>query len=144
MPSKKKKQKTKHTASGELSQAEIWDDTALVRSWNDAVAEYDFYHSIHARGEDVEEILRKAEAGELDDEDDAEMKADHGWQPVPSEVDTSAAGGAPQVGESEDEEGEIVDSEPSLKGQVQHWLERRRKAAMQQRMLFTIVPHDTR
>src|ERR1700749_1259746 len=87
MPSKKKKQKTKHTASGELSQTEIWDDTALIRSWNDALAEYEYYHSIHARGEDVEEILRKAEAGELDDEDeDEEQPANGGWQPVDTKV----------------------------------------------------------
>lgn len=41
---KNKKQKTKHHGSnhrGELSQAEIWDDSALIRSWNDAVAEYE-------------------------------------------------------------------------------------------------------
>ncbi|EXJ82101.1 hypothetical protein A1O1_08170 [Capronia coronata CBS 617.96] len=65
---KNKKAKTKHyfsKNSSELSQAEIWDDSALIRSWNDAVAEYEFYHSIHARGEDVEEILRKAEMDEL-------------------------------------------------------------------------------
>ncbi|KIW37815.1 uncharacterized protein PV06_09800 [Exophiala oligosperma] len=69
-----KKVKTKHhgakaKAGGDLSQAEIWDDSALIRSWNDAVAEYEYYHSIHAKGEDVEEILRRAENGELDDED---------------------------------------------------------------------------
>jgi hypothetical protein len=42
MPSKKKKAKTNHNGTdGELSQAEIWDDSALIRSWNDAVAEYE-------------------------------------------------------------------------------------------------------
>ncbi|KAK4942403.1 hypothetical protein LTR10_017850 [Elasticomyces elasticus] len=67
---KNKKAKTKHYGSrnnAQLSQAEIWDDSALIRSWNDAVAEYEYYHSIHAKGEDVEEILRRAEMGELDD-----------------------------------------------------------------------------
>jgi len=57
----------------------IWDDSALVDSWNDALEEYKVkqellglpgkqklilgqkYHSIKARGEDVEEILREAE-----------------------------------------------------------------------------------
>jgi hypothetical protein len=41
---KSKKAKTKHNSSknsAELSQAEIWDDSALIRSWNDAVAEYE-------------------------------------------------------------------------------------------------------
>jgi hypothetical protein len=41
---KSKKAKTKHYSSknsAELSQAEIWDDSALIRSWNEAVAEYE-------------------------------------------------------------------------------------------------------
>lgn len=64
---KNKKQKTHYQASingPQLSQEEIWDDSALVRSWNDAVAEYEYYHSIHARGEDVDEVLRQAERDE--------------------------------------------------------------------------------
>lgn len=56
---KQKKSKTQH-----LSDAEIWDDSALIRSWDEAVAEYEYYHSIHARGEDVEEVLRRAELEE--------------------------------------------------------------------------------
>lgn len=60
-----------------LSQAEIWDDSSLVDSWNDAVQEYDVscffrvlshdarwlltvlqrYHSMHARGEKVEDVI---------------------------------------------------------------------------------------
>jgi len=67
--SKSKKQKTHHhhpTTNGtdNLSHEEIWDDSALVRSWNDALAEYEYYHSIHARGEDVDEVLRQAELDE--------------------------------------------------------------------------------
>ncbi|MCJ1256967.1 hypothetical protein MMC24_004792 [Lignoscripta atroalba] len=42
-----------------LSQTEIWDDTALIRSWEDALAEYKLYHSINARGERVEDILQE-------------------------------------------------------------------------------------
>ncbi|KAI9890264.1 MAG: hypothetical protein M1814_004299 [Vezdaea aestivalis] len=41
----------------ELSQAEVWDDSALIRSWDEALEEYKMYHSIHARGEDVGQIL---------------------------------------------------------------------------------------
>ncbi|MCJ1298919.1 hypothetical protein MMC08_001710 [Hypocenomyce scalaris] len=96
--SKKKKQ--------QLSQAEIWDDSALIRSWNDALAEYKLYHSIHARGERVEDVLQEIEAqeeggsgdiptstgaaehvdgidremledGELDEEDDTSIPRDH-------------------------------------------------------------------
>lgn len=64
---KSKRQKTHHpttNSTSALSHEEIWDDSALVRSWSDALAEYEYYHSIHARGEDVDEVLRQAE---LDD-----------------------------------------------------------------------------
>ncbi|KAK5054711.1 hypothetical protein LTR84_001603 [Exophiala bonariae] len=55
--------------SASLTQEEIWDDSALIRSWNDALQEYEYYHSIHAKGEDVEEVLRRAETGDFDDPD---------------------------------------------------------------------------
>ncbi|KAJ6000323.1 hypothetical protein N7481_000732 [Penicillium waksmanii] len=44
-----------------LSHEEIWDDSALVRSWDEAVEEYQLYHSIHAKGENVDDVLREAE-----------------------------------------------------------------------------------
>jgi len=60
-----------------MSHAEIWDDSALVDSWNDALEEYKVaprssqkpaeltsrqkYHSIQARGENVEDVLKSAE-----------------------------------------------------------------------------------
>ncbi|MCJ1361566.1 hypothetical protein MMC16_000666 [Acarospora aff. strigata] len=47
----------------ELSQAEVWDDSALLRSWDEALEEYKLYHSIHARGEKVEDVIREAEDG---------------------------------------------------------------------------------
>lgn len=50
----------------QLSQSEVWDDSALLQSWDDALAEYKLYHSIHARGERVEDIIREAEAEEQD------------------------------------------------------------------------------
>jgi hypothetical protein len=56
-----------------MSHAEIWDDSALVDSWNEAVEEYkvgrfisrestesdhsQHYHSLHARGEKLEDVL---------------------------------------------------------------------------------------
>ena len=64
MPSRKK-HKTNH--QGDLTHEEIWDDSALLRSWNDAMEEYKFYHSIHARGEDVDEVLRRVEAEDSKD-----------------------------------------------------------------------------
>ncbi|KAK3321048.1 hypothetical protein B0T19DRAFT_256770 [Cercophora scortea] len=36
---------------------EIWDDSALVYSWNQALDEYKKYHSIHATGGTVADIV---------------------------------------------------------------------------------------
>ncbi|EEA27919.1 hypothetical protein TMatcc_003779 [Talaromyces marneffei ATCC 18224] len=58
--------KRKHKSGANLSHEEIWDDTALVRSWDEAVEEYNLYHSIHARGENVEEVLDRAEREGVD------------------------------------------------------------------------------
>ncbi|OAL37285.1 hypothetical protein AYO20_03461 [Fonsecaea nubica] len=141
---RRKKQKTSHLTKGELSQAEIWDDSALIRSWNDAVAEYEYYHSIHARGEDVEEILRKAEMGELDDENtDADVDMGGQWRPVHPETpaDTATAAAAAAADENEttadagardtrSESGEVAD-EDDPEGSPDG-LEQRRKAAMDQ------------
>ncbi|KAI0843440.1 hypothetical protein F5Y06DRAFT_254942 [Hypoxylon sp. FL0890] len=42
----------------ELTHDEIWDDSALVNSWNDALEEYKKYHSIHRNGGNVEDLLK--------------------------------------------------------------------------------------
>lgn len=53
--------------SNSSSHKEIWDDSLLVDSWNEALEEYKYYHSIHARGEKIEAILKEAESqGETD------------------------------------------------------------------------------
>ncbi|KAF4628782.1 hypothetical protein G7Y89_g9375 [Cudoniella acicularis] len=43
------------------SHTEVWDDSVLVNSWNDALEEYKRYHSIQARGENVEKVLKAQE-----------------------------------------------------------------------------------
>ncbi|GLI78622.1 hypothetical protein PoHVEF18_006942 [Penicillium ochrochloron] len=58
--------KPKHDQS--LTHEEIWDDSALVQSWDEAVEEYKLYHSIHAKGENIEDVLKEAEAAGLDEE----------------------------------------------------------------------------
>ncbi|KAL2160224.1 hypothetical protein VTH06DRAFT_1397 [Thermothelomyces fergusii] len=40
---------------------EIWDDSVLVESWNQALEEYKKYHSIHAKGGSVDDILNGAD-----------------------------------------------------------------------------------
>ncbi|PLB54356.1 hypothetical protein P170DRAFT_345037 [Aspergillus steynii IBT 23096] len=56
-------------ATKALTQEEIWDDSALVQSWDEAVDEYKLYHSIQAKGENVEDVLRQAEGAELTPDD---------------------------------------------------------------------------
>ncbi|KAF9887604.1 hypothetical protein FE257_009817 [Aspergillus nanangensis] len=51
-------------ATKALTQEEIWDDSALVQSWDEAVDEYKLYHSIQARGQNIEDVLREAELAE--------------------------------------------------------------------------------
>uniref|UniRef100_A0A0D2YC12 Survival Motor Neuron Gemin2-binding domain-containing protein n=1 Tax=Fusarium oxysporum (strain Fo5176) TaxID=660025 RepID=A0A0D2YC12_FUSOF len=46
-----------------LTQEEIWDDSALIDSWNEALQEYKKYHSIHAKGGSVREAEAEAESG---------------------------------------------------------------------------------
>ncbi|KAI5359854.1 putative SMN complex subunit Smn1 protein [Septoria linicola] len=41
-------------ADQNLTHDELWDDSALVTSWNDAFDEYKKYHSLAQRGEKVE------------------------------------------------------------------------------------------
>ncbi|KAI1815662.1 hypothetical protein GGS20DRAFT_584231 [Poronia punctata] len=42
----------------ELSHNEIWDDSVLINSWDEALAEYKKYHSIHKNGGNVEHLLK--------------------------------------------------------------------------------------
>ncbi|KAK2753922.1 hypothetical protein FQN54_007281 [Arachnomyces sp. PD_36] len=93
-----KKRKTKHR---ELTQEEIWDDSALIQSWDEAVEEYKLYHSIHARGENVEDVLRQATAGGIE-EDDAAYEDDHG---------AYLTGHNGHPGEEEPEDGEVEEEE---------------------------------
>ncbi|KAK6955825.1 hypothetical protein Daesc_003469 [Daldinia eschscholtzii] len=51
-----------------LSHKEIWDDSALIDSWNDALKEYEKYHSIHKNGGNVEDLLKSHETTDAKDE----------------------------------------------------------------------------
>ncbi|RMJ26431.1 hypothetical protein PHISP_02703 [Aspergillus sp. HF37] len=68
--------KTKNAARP-LTHDEIWDDSALIQSWDEAVEEYKLYHSIHAKGENVDDVLREAEAAEEPPEQDDYMDAEN-------------------------------------------------------------------
>ncbi|RYP21491.1 hypothetical protein DL767_009256 [Monosporascus sp. MG133] len=42
-----------------LTHEEIWDDSALVDSWNEALEEYKKYHSIHIKGGNVKDLINQ-------------------------------------------------------------------------------------
>ncbi|KAK0107105.1 hypothetical protein ONS95_003812 [Cadophora gregata] len=47
-------------SNGNPSHSQIWDDSSLVDSWNEALDEYKKYHSMKARGESAEQVLKEA------------------------------------------------------------------------------------
>ncbi|KAF1358245.1 hypothetical protein EJ07DRAFT_124948 [Lizonia empirigonia] len=49
----------------DMSDKNAWDDTFLQDSWNDAVAEYEKYHSIAKSGKRLEDVLTEEELEEL-------------------------------------------------------------------------------
>ncbi|KAF2809541.1 uncharacterized protein BDZ99DRAFT_520890 [Mytilinidion resinicola] len=56
-----------------------WDDSALVSSWEGALAEYKRYHSVHLEGKRVEDVLSPEELIELRRElghEDEEIEVD--------------------------------------------------------------------
>lgn len=48
-------------AVNEMNGQGVWDDSALVQSWNEALAEYKKYHSIHATGRSLDGLLLENE-----------------------------------------------------------------------------------
>ncbi|EOO00068.1 putative smn family protein smn1 protein [Phaeoacremonium minimum UCRPA7] len=67
-------------ATNEMTHDDIWDDSLLVDSWNQALEEYKKYHSIHARGGKVEDILT-AEA-QPSRQRDAKPETGKGGEPI--------------------------------------------------------------
>ncbi|KAG7125210.1 Survival motor neuron-like protein 1 like [Verticillium longisporum] len=44
----------------QLTHEEVWDDSALIDSWNEALDEYKKYHSIHAKGGKLADLEPRA------------------------------------------------------------------------------------
>ncbi|KAI9887600.1 MAG: hypothetical protein M1823_000584 [Watsoniomyces obsoletus] len=104
MPSKEKRT---------LSHREIWDDSALIQSWDDALAEYKLYHSIHAGHARMEDVVSNSL--------EAEQIIDDGTRPNPTVG--SRDGGKPhdeQLQEVENGEGEQSANGTSLHQPDQH------------------------
>ncbi|KAM5437716.1 hypothetical protein MferCBS31731_005475 [Microsporum ferrugineum] len=72
---KKRKRSSKNKT---LTQEEIWDDSALLESWEEAAEEYKLYHSIRAKGQRVEDVLREAEESNGNEDD---MQIETGPEP---------------------------------------------------------------
>ncbi|MCJ1466322.1 hypothetical protein MMC07_004941 [Pseudocyphellaria aurata] len=86
-----------------LSSAEQWDDSALLRSWDDALSEYKLYHSIHARGERVEDVL-----AEFEEKEKTDAEPGHGQLLNRNDSIHPSAGGQTNGHPSEElEEGEV-------------------------------------
>ncbi|KAK0639318.1 hypothetical protein B0T16DRAFT_241588 [Cercophora newfieldiana] len=66
------------SADKNLTHEEIWDDSALVNSWNQALDEYKKYHSIHAVGGTVEDIVEsnKRDAARRDAKPETESRGE--------------------------------------------------------------------
>ncbi|MCJ1283410.1 hypothetical protein MMC26_002738 [Xylographa opegraphella] len=90
-----------------LSLEEIWDDSALIESWDDAVEEYKLYHSIHARGESVEDALFSAAQ-------DQQMTNDHSLL-----VDEGTSQPNYRVGDESLEDGELEGTEAAMSNNLQ-------------------------
>ncbi|KAI9901338.1 hypothetical protein N3K66_003155 [Trichothecium roseum] len=60
-----------------LDHKEIWDDSALVDSWNQALEEYKKYHSMHARGIKLEQLQEEVEASAARRVESTESQAAH-------------------------------------------------------------------
>ncbi|KAG7294296.1 hypothetical protein NEMBOFW57_004367 [Staphylotrichum longicolle] len=79
---------------------EIWDDSALVDSWNEALEEYKKYHSIHARGGTVDDIIQ--------DDAEAMTRRDVNAKPETGDAGEPIA----DEGAGEAEEGEVDETIP--------------------------------
>ncbi|KAI9038488.1 uncharacterized protein KD926_010700 [Aspergillus affinis] len=103
-------------ATKALTQEEIWDDSALVQSWDEAVDEYKLYHSIQAKGENIEDVLREAEAAELTP-DDALGQEDPDDQVADVPMETAGEEAAVAGGSSEAAQPPLGESSKSSNGE---------------------------
>ncbi|KAI9155393.1 Survival motor neuron-like protein 1 [Paramyrothecium foliicola] len=84
--------------SNQLSHDEIWDDSALVDSWNEALEEYKKYHSIHAKGGTLKDLNQLVHDGSAQSNIQGH---DTGDQPDETESgqESSTGGGANKAGQ---------------------------------------------
>ncbi|EXF83278.1 hypothetical protein CFIO01_04528 [Colletotrichum fioriniae PJ7] len=59
----------------EMSHSEMWDDSALIESWNEALDEYKKYHSIHTKGGKLKDLDLQEKTEDAQTVDDAQTQA---------------------------------------------------------------------
>ncbi|KAK3706018.1 hypothetical protein LTR37_013012 [Vermiconidia calcicola] len=86
-------------AGQELAQEEVWDDSALVRSWNEALEEYKKYHSLALKGEKVSIVPKQTDEGLTNGEHSAKSTKQPSQPTAPVEdiADDQASTGAPRT-----------------------------------------------
>ncbi|KAI1506542.1 hypothetical protein F5X99DRAFT_364611 [Biscogniauxia marginata] len=89
---------------GKLTHDEIWDDSALVDSWNEALEEYKRYHSIHRHGGDVNLLKPKLEHNGSDAKHSTD-EIDESLDPGVNKVDTEMRGEAKEAPDGRQEGG---------------------------------------
>ncbi|RKU46924.1 hypothetical protein DL546_003861 [Coniochaeta pulveracea] len=107
-----------------MNHDEIWDDSALIESWNDALAEYKKYHSIHAKGGSVKDLLAASGQSQPDakhetTDDDQPMDESEIEQPDKMSADSQSKGiegDARQGEESLDDGGAAAKAQAAMAG----------------------------
>ncbi|KAG5920383.1 hypothetical protein E4U42_006215 [Claviceps africana] len=75
-----------------LSHEEIWDDSALIDSWNEALAEYKKYHSVFVTGGSVRDLPQAPDSTLTQSETlDTEVKDAQSSRIESAEQETTAA-----------------------------------------------------
>ncbi|KAK3216441.1 hypothetical protein GRF29_8g3289713 [Pseudopithomyces chartarum] len=74
-----------------------WDDSALINSWDEAVAEYQKYHSIAKSGKRLEDALTEAELDQLRGDYGDLMDQETGSFADPNQVPEAAEAAQPQA-----------------------------------------------
>ncbi|KAM3074649.1 hypothetical protein ACMFMG_008077 [Clarireedia jacksonii] len=101
-------------SSENATHAEIWDDSTLVNSWNEALQEYERYHSIHARGEKVEDVLKDFDEQEKNELEPIELESNENEMVVEEAIDEETI----QRGSCQAEDNaDVVENEPQVDNQ---------------------------
>ncbi|KZM25223.1 uncharacterized protein EKO05_0007395 [Ascochyta rabiei] len=126
-------------AGVDMSDKNAWDDSFLQDSWNDAVAEYEKYHSIAKSGKRLEDVLTEEELKKL--------REDHGDLIGEAEATPQAVAEANGNSDQMDTEDSMQETE-EVEKLAQTKLQQETAASEEQNQpqsanMGTTAPHDT-